>query len=318
MSGARLVGWGSSLPPKVVTNAELEATLDTSDRWIVERTGIEERRMGGSTIGLAVEAVRSALDVAGLGPSDVDLVVLCTSTPEQVMPPSATVVCEQLGMTCGSFDLNAACAGFAYGLVAGARLMGDQVRHALVIGSDTLSRITDPGDRGTAIVFGDGAGAVVLQAVDGPGDLLAWDSGSDGTAHRLLYADHGDTIVMVGREVFRRAVRVTEESIRATLDRAGVGPQDVALFVPHQANLRIIEAVNDRVGLSLDRTAVVLGRTGNTSAASIPIALDEAARAGRLSPGDLVLFAGFGAGMSWSSALFRWGGGDHEPRGMSC
>ncbi len=306
MSGVRIAGCGAALPPKVVTNADYEATLDTSDRWIVERTGIRERRIGGTTVGLAVEATRAALDCARLGPGDVDLLVLCTSTPEQTMPASATAVCEQLGITGGSFDLNAACAGFTYGLVAGAAMTGGHVRTTVVVGADTMSRITDQGDRTTAVLFADGGGAVVLRAVEGPGELLAWDAGSDGTAHHLLYAELGGPIVMSGREVFRRAVRVTEASIRATLARAQVTPDQVALFVPHQANVRIIEALVERVGLSMARTAVVVDRTGNTSSASIPLALDEAARAGRLAAGDLVLFAGFGSGMSWSSVLVRW------------
>jgi len=306
VSGVRIAGCGAALPPKVVTNADYEATLDTSDRWIVERTGIRERRIGGTTVGLAVEATRAALDCARLGPGDVDLLVLCTSTPEQTMPASATAVCEQLGITGGSFDLNAACAGFTYGLVAGAAMTGGHVRTTVVVGADTMSRITDQGDRTTAVLFADGGGAVVLRAVEGPGELLAWDAGSDGTAHHLLYAELGGPIVMSGREVFRRAVRVTEASIRATLARAQVTPDQVALFVPHQANVRIIEALVERVGLSMARTAVVVDRTGNTSSASIPLALDEAARAGRLAAGDLVLFAGFGSGMSWSSVLVRW------------
>ncbi|HLG68213.1 MAG TPA: beta-ketoacyl-ACP synthase III [Acidimicrobiales bacterium] len=306
MSGVRIAGCGAALPPKVVTNADYEATLDTSDRWIVERTGIRERRIGGTTVGLAVEATRAALDCARLGPGDVDLLVLCTSTPEQTMPASATAVCEQLGITGGSFDLNAACAGFTYGLAAGAAMTGGHVRTTVVVGADTMSRITDQGDRTTAVLFADGGGAVVLRAVEGPGELLAWDAGSDGTAHHLLYAELGGPIVMSGREVFRRAVRVTEASIRATLARAQVTPDQVALFVPHQANVRIIEALVERVGLSMARTAVVVDRTGNTSSASIPLALDEAARAGRLAAGDLVLFAGFGSGMSWSSVLVRW------------
>jgi len=306
VSGVRIAGCGAALPPKVVTNADYEATLDTSDRWIVERTGIRERRIGGTTVGLAVEATRAALDCARLGPGDVDLLVLCTSTPEQTMPASATAVCEQLGITGGSFDLNAACAGFTYGLAAGAAMTGGHVRTTVVVGADTMSRITDQGDRTTAVLFADGGGAVVLRAVEGPGELLAWDAGSDGTAHHLLYAELGGPIVMSGREVFRRAVRVTEASIRATLARAQVTPDQVALFVPHQANVRIIEALVERVGLSMARTAVVVDRTGNTSSASIPLALDEAARAGRLAAGDLVLFAGFGSGMSWSSVLVRW------------
>ena len=304
--GIRLVGWGTALPDKVITNADLEARLDTSDQWITERSGIRERRVGGTTAGLAVTAARDALDRAGLTPADVDLLVLATTTPDQAIPATSAHVADQLGIHCGAFDLNAACSGFVYSLVAAAGMTAPHVRRVLLIGSETLSRVTDWDDRSTAVLFADGAGAVVLEAVDGPGDLLAWDLGVDGSSRSILYADLGGFLIMEGREVFRRAVRVTVESAQTTLERAGVGASDIALFVPHQANLRIMEAAAQRLGIPSERIAVVLDRTGNTSSASIPLALADAADKGRLSPGDLVLLSGFGAGMTWASAVLRW------------
>ncbi|HEX5267499.1 MAG TPA: beta-ketoacyl-ACP synthase III [Acidimicrobiales bacterium] len=304
--GIRLVGWGTALPDKVVTNADLEARLDTSDQWITERSGIRERRIGGTTAGLAVGAARAALGKAGLSPSDVDLFVLATTTPDQAIPATSAHVADQLGINCGAFDLNAACSGFVYSLVAAAGMTAPHVRRVLLVGSETLSRVTDWEDRTTAVLFADGAGAVVLEAVDGPGDLLAWDLGVDGSLRPILYADLGGFIVMEGKEVFRRAVRVTVESARITLERAGVAASDIAMFVPHQANLRIMDAVAQRLEIPSERIAVVLDRTGNTSSASIPLALADAADKGRLSPGDLVLLSGFGAGMTWASAVVRW------------
>ncbi|HET9733151.1 MAG TPA: beta-ketoacyl-ACP synthase III [Acidimicrobiales bacterium] len=304
--GVRITGWGTFLPDKVVTNADLEARIDTNDQWITERTGIRERRVGGNTVENGSAAAHAALERAGLAPGDVDLLVLATTTPDQAVPASSAAVAERMGLTCGAFDLNAACAGFVYSTVAAAGMMGGHIRRVLVIGADTLSRITDWEDRNTAVLFADGAGAVVLEWVDGPGDLLSWDLGADGTARSILYADLGGYIVMEGREVFRRAVRVTVDSALITLQRAGVKADDIALFVPHQANLRIIDAVGSRLGIPAERTAVVLDRTGNTSSASVPLALGDAADAGRLHPGDLVLMSGFGAGMTWASAVVRW------------
>ena len=304
--GIRLVGWGTALPDKVVTNADLEARLDTSDEWITERTGIRERRVGGTTADLAVAAGRAALDRSQLTPADVDLLVLATTTADQAIPATSAHVADQLGINCGAFDLNAACSGFVYSLVVAAGMTAPHVRRILLVGSETLSRYTDCEDRTTAVLFADGAGAVVLEAVDGPGDLLAWDLGVDGASRSILYADLGGFIVMEGREVFRRAVRVTVESAQLTMERAQVAPDDIALFVPHQANLRIIDAAAQRLGIPAERIAVVLDRTGNTSSASIPLALADAADAGRLRPGDLVLLSGFGAGMTWASAVLRW------------
>jgi 3-oxoacyl-[acyl-carrier-protein] synthase-3 len=306
MRTARIAGWGVALPEKVVTNEDLAAVLDTSDEWIRERSGIRERRIGGTTSGLAIEAGQAALDHAGVAPQDVDLLVVCTSTPDQQLPATASTVQHTLGLTCGAFDLNAACSGFVYGLVAGYQFVNGGVDRVLVIGSETMSRIIDWDERTTAVLFGDGAGATVLEATEGEPTLLAWDLGSDGSLRSILDAEIGGFMRMEGKEVFRRAVRVVIDSANRTMQQAGVTADDIALFVPHQANIRIIDSVNAKLGFSMDRTAVVLDRTGNTSAASIPIALEDAAANGRLKPGDLVLMTGFGAGMTWASALVRW------------
>jgi 3-oxoacyl-[acyl-carrier-protein] synthase-3 len=204
-------------------------------------------------------------------------------------------------------DLNAACAGFTYGLVTAAGLISAGVDRVLLVGAETLSRATNWADRTNAFLFGDGAGAVVVEAVPGEGSLLGWDLGVDGTLVPLLYADHGQGMAMRGQEVFRKAVRVTADSARLSMERAKVSIDDIALFVPHQANIRIMDAVAARLGLPSERIAVVIDHTGNTSSASIPLALVEAAEQGRLHDGDLVLLAGFGAGMTWASAVWRWG-----------
>jgi len=290
----------------VVTNADFEARLDTSDAWIVERTGIRERRFGGTTRSLAVEAARAALDRAGRRASEIDLLILSTTTPDQAVPATSSAVHADLGCSGAAFDLNAACAGYVYSIVTAVAMLGVGYRRALVIGADTLSRITDQDDRSTAVLFADGAGAVVIEADDHE-MLLAHDLGLDGTLGSLLYCDHGGYLAMEGKEVFRRAVRASVESAQKVLAEAGVGPDDIALFVPHQANLRIIHAAVQRLGLAPERAAIVLDRTGNTSSGSMGIALAEAADEGRLADGDLVLLSGFGAGMTWASAVLRWG-----------
>jgi 3-oxoacyl-[acyl-carrier-protein] synthase-3 len=322
-----VTGWGIALPEHRLTNAELEQRVDTNDAWIVERTGIRERRIasdGDTTASLAIAAGAAAIKEAGLTPDAVDLLVVATATPEQPIPHTGAFVGDGLGLRCGSFDLAAGCAGFVYGLVTGASmLVGGGLDHVLVVGSETLSRIVDPADRGTCIIFGDGAAATVLTASgdDGPG-LLAWDLGCDGSATGLLGIPAGGSrrpitaeglaagehfLKMQGQEVFRRAIRAVVDSGMLTLERAGVASSEVAWFVPHQANVRIIEAAAHRLDIPRERTIVNIERYGNTSAASIPLALAEAADAGRFTDGDLILLSGFGAGMSWASALVRWG-----------
>jgi len=305
--GATITGWGTALPPKVLTNHDLEQMFDTSDDWIVERTGIRERHVGGTTTGLSIEAGRKALDMSGIDPADIDALVLATTTPDRTVPASSPAVATELGLHCGAFDVNAACSGFVYGLVQAHGMIAMGARNVLLIGTDTLARITDWTDRNTAILFADGSGAVVLQASDGPGQLLGWDLDADGSAERFLYSEIGGFIHMEGKEVFRRAVRIMVDSATKSLNHAGVGIDQVKLVVPHQANVRIIQAACERLGAPMDKTVVVLDRTGNTSSASIPLAMCDALDNQRVEEGDLVLLVGFGAGMTAASAVLRWG-----------
>ena len=309
--GARFTGWGLALPERVITNDELSKTMETSDEWIRERTGIHRRHVGGSTMSLSVDSARKAIAMAGLQPSDIDALVLATTTPDRQVPATSAAVARELGLSCGAFDINAACSGFVYALAVAHGLIAIGSQKVLLIGTDTLSRITDWTDRNTAVLFADGSGAAVLEAVDGPGHLLAWDLDADGSAEDLLYAEIGGNIQMDGKEVFRRAVRIMVDSAQKSLDIAGVSGDDIALVVPHQANTRIIDAACDRLGIPAERTAVVLHETGNTSSASIPLALFDAATDGAMSgrhlrDGDLVLMVGFGAGMTAASAIIRW------------
>ena len=308
MPGLTVRSCGIAVPDKILTNDDLSARLDTSDEWIAERTGIRERRIGGTTSGLAIEAGRQALERAGLEPADIDVVVLATTTPDATVPATSATVQAELGIPGGAFDVNAACSGFVYGLVTAAGLIATGSGRVLLIGSDTLSRITDWDDRKMAVLVGDGAGAVVLEPVDGPGDLLSWNLGADGTLRHLLRCDHGGYLTMDGKEVFRRAVRVVVDSAVKALDDAGLSAADVDLLVPHQANLRIIQAACQRLGIPEERTAVVIDRYGNTSSASVPLALDDAVTGGRVRRGDHLLLTGFGGGMTWASAVLRWGG----------
>lgn len=308
MPGAVITGWGSAVPDKIVTNDDLSARLDTSDQWITERTGIKQRHIGGTTSELAVAAGRKALERAGRSGADIDLVVLATTTPDATVPGTSATVQEQLGVAGGAFDLNAACSGFVYALVAAHGLVLAGCRRVLVIGSETLSRITDWDDRTIAVLVGDGAGAVVLEATEGPGDLLGWDLGADGSLRHLLKCDHGGYLYMNGKEIFRHAVRAVVDSSTAALTRAGLTSADVDLFVPHQANARIITAAAQRLGIPDERCIVTIDRYGNTSSASVPLALCDALDAGRLQTGDRVLLSGFGGGMTWASAVLRWGG----------
>ena len=301
-----ITGWGRALPEKVVTNSELAKTMDTSDEWIRERTGIERRHIGGTTASLSIESGRKAIEMAGVDPLTIDALILATTTPDRTVPATSAAVQNGLGLRCGAFDVNAACSGFVYGLVTAHGLIAIGMKKILVIGTDTLSRITDWSDRNTAILFADGSGAAVVEAVDGPGQLLGWDIDADGSLEDLLYAEIGGTLHMEGKEVFRRAVRIMVDSAQKSLKAAGLTTSDVTLVAPHQANLRIIEAACKRLDIPMSKAAWVGNETGNTSSASIPLALFDAADNNRLKTGDIVLLVGFGAGMTAASAVIKW------------
>ena len=308
MPGLTLTGWGKGLPERVVTNDELSRTLDTSDEWIAERTGIRERRVGGSASTLGLAAARAALGVANVEPAGIDAILLATTTPDRLIPATAPLIQEALGAQCPAVDLNAACSGFMYGLWIARGLLATGSKRILLIGAEHLSRWVDWDDRAMAVLFGDGAGAVVLESTDDRGDLLGFDVGSDGSLMHLISCEHGGTIQMDGKETFRRAVRIMVDSAQRALKDASLSIEDVALVVPHQANQRIIQAACDRLGVDIDRAVSVIDRYGNTSSASIPLALVVALDEGRIKPGDVLLLTGFGAGMTWASAVLRWPG----------
>ncbi len=304
--GAKIIGWGTSLPTKIVTNDDLSKTIDTSDEWIRERTGIERRHIGGTTASLSIESGRKAIDKAGIDPLSIDALVLSTTTPDRTVPATSATVQHGLGLRCGAFDVNAACSGFVYALVTGHGLVAMGMKRILVIGTDTLSRITDWTDRNTAILFADGSGAAVIEATSGPGQLLGWDFDADGSLEDLLYAEIGGTLHMEGKEVFRRAVRIMVDSAEKSIKAAGLTTNEIDLVVPHQANIRIIEAACKRLDIPMSKTSVVLNETGNTSSASIPLALFDAVDRGRVKSGDNILLVGFGAGMTAASAVIKW------------
>ena len=320
---SRIIGTGVYLPARVMENAELAAQVDTSDQWIVERTGIRRRHIaaeGEFTSDLATAAAREALLAAGLDAEAIDLIIVATATPDQTFPATATRVQAKLGMTKGiAFDVSAVCSGFLYGLtVADAMIRAGQGRTALVIGAETFSRILDWEDRGTCVLFGDGAGAVVLRAEAGQGlpsdkGILAARLHSDGRYNELLYVDGGPgstgttgKLRMKGKEVFRHAVTNLSEVMLETLDAAGLSPKDVAWVIPHQANLRILEGTAKKLGLSIDSVVITVDRHANTSAASVPLALDTAVRDGRIKDGDLLLLEAMGGGFTWGAAAVRW------------
>ena len=306
---SRIIGWGSNLPEKILTNDDLAELMDTNDEWIRERTGIAQRHVGGSTGNMAIHAGRQALERAGLTGEDIDLVMVATTTPDQLMPGTSALVHAELGIRGGACDIQAVCSGFTYGLTTANGLLATGLDRILVIGSDALSDYVDWTDRGTAILFGDGAGAVVLERSDTP-TLLAFDLGAGGEFRHIGYTDHGGKIQMDGKEVFRVAVRAVTTSAQRTLDRAGLTAQDIDWFLPHQANVRIIEAIASRLGIPMEQTVLTIDRTANNSAATIPIALDAAVNDGRIRPGDRLLMAGFGFGMTWASAIVDWNPGD--------
>ena len=306
MAHGRITGWATHLPERRLTNHDLAEIVDTTDEWIRERSGIGARHVDGRVTEMSAEAGRDALAMAGVDPADVNLLLLATCSSDQQFPASASVVQHELGMSCGAIDLNAACSGFVYGLVTAMQFAEGGMETILLIGSDALSGITDWTDRGTCVLFGDGAGAVVIQrSADAP-TLLGWDLMSDGSAASILTCEHGGKIFMNGKEVFRRAILAIEGAATRALERAAVSIDDITLVVPHQANIRIIEAALKRLDIPIEKAAMVLEHTGNTSAASIPLAFVDALGKGRVDPGDLVLMVGFGAGMSSAAAVVRW------------
>ena len=311
-------GVGSALPKRELTNKELAATVDTSDEWIVERTGIRTRYVAGegeTTGSLATEAARRALESAGIVATDIDLIVLATATPDQTFPSTATKVQAALGINdCIAFDVHAVCTGFLYALsVADSMLRSGNADHALVIGAETFSRILDWEDRGTCVLFGDGAGALVLSAEEGERGILATKLHADGRHNDLLFVDGGPSTTgtvgklrMKGREVFRHAVVNLADVLNEVLEAAGLTAADVDWVVPHQANARILDATAKKLGLPPEKVVVTVDRHANTSAASVPLALDTAVKDGRIKRGDLVVLEAMGGGFTWGAAALRY------------
>ena len=315
-------GVGHYLPERVVPNSEFEKTLDTSDEWIRTRSGIENRRFAAEdefTSDLGTHAARAALENAGLEPDDIDAVIVATSTPDLTFPSAATMIQEKLGMTQGfAFDVQAVCAGFIYALAnANGMIVSGQAKRVLVIGAETFSRILDFTDRATCVLFGDGAGALILEAQEAegtPGDrgILGMDLNSDGRYRDLLYVDGGMVsqktgfVVMQGNALFRQAVEKLAQTADSALVKAGLGHDDVDWIVPHQANIRIIQGTAKKLGVSMDKVVVTVQDHGNTSAASIPLALSVGVERGQIKPGDLVVTEAIGGGLAWGAVVLRW------------
>jgi 3-oxoacyl-[acyl-carrier-protein] synthase-3 len=313
-----ILGTGSALPARKVDNAELAKTVDTSDEWIVERTGIRSRHVAGegeTTASLAIEASRKALEAAGIEPAEIDMIVLATATPDQTFPSSATKVQATLGIPdCIAFDVHAVCTGFLYALsVADSMIRSGNAKTALVIGAETFSRLLDWEDRATCVLFGDGAGAVVLRGEEGERGILATKLHADGRHNDLLFVDGGPSTTgtvgklrMKGREVFRHAVVNLAQVLSEVLESAGLVPDDVDWVVPHQANARILDATAKKLGLPAEKVVVTVDRHANTSAASVPLALDTAVRDGRIQRGQLVVLEAMGGGFTWGAAALRY------------
>ncbi|MBF0607219.1 MAG: beta-ketoacyl-ACP synthase III [Candidatus Magnetobacterium sp. LHC-1] len=323
---AKIISTGSYLPERVLTNHDLEQIVNTTDQWIIERTGITERHIAGDTQSvsdLAAEAAMVALRRASISADSIDLIIVATITGDMPVPATACFLQRNIGaVNAAAFDVNAACSGFIYGLsVANAYILAGLYRRILVIGAETLSKVTDWEDRNTCVLFGDGAGAVIVEAAEGDNGILSIDIYSDGTMAEMLQLPGGgsryptttDTInnhmhyiKMKGNETFKVAVRTLERLVTDALAKNNLTASDLALLIPHQANMRIISATADRLGIGMDKVMVNLHKCGNTSAASIPIALDEAVVAGRVKANDVILLEAFGGGLTWASALIRW------------
>lgn len=316
---SRILSTGGYLPERVLTNADLEKMVDTSDQWIVERTGIRERHLAAeheTTSDLAVAAARQAIAAAGIDVAEIDLIIVATTTPDLIFPSTACLVQNKLGMSngCAAFDVQAVCSGFVYALsIADNFIRVGQARRALVIGAETLSRITDWNDRGNCILWGDGAGAVILVASETPG-IISTHLHADGRYRDLLHVNGGvsagsdgkPTMRMQGNTVFKIAVNTLDAIVDETLAANGLQKSDINWLVPHQANIRIIQATAKKLGMSMDNVVVTVDRHGNTSAASIPLALDVAVRDGRIQAGEIVLMEAFGGGFTWGSVLIKW------------
>jgi len=310
---ARIVGTGSYLPPRIITNSELEKSLDTTDEWITSRTGIKERRIveDQNTCDLALEASLNALEMAELKASEIDLIILATTTPDKIFPATATTLQDRIGASCPAFDLQAVCAGFVFALTTAQQYIENGVaKNILVVGSETMSKIVDWNDRSTAILFGDGAGAVVVSKDNNTGIKHA-KLCSDGSYLSSLHVNNNGinetgTIEMAGNEVYKIAVNRLSDLAEATLKDCNMTSVDLAWMVPHQANIRIISAVAKRINLPMSKVILTIEKHGNTSAASIPLALDVAVRDGRIKKGDNLLFEGIGGGFSWGSLLVEY------------
>ncbi len=308
---AGVIGIGRYVPERVMTNEELERMVDTSDEWIRTRTGIEERRIADKemdTSHMAELAAKEALNDAGLDASEVDLILVATVTGDYGFPSVACLIQERLGAkNAVAMDLSAACAGFIYGMITAKQFIQTETyKNILVIGVEKLSKITDWEDRNTAVLFGDGAGAAVIAPVENDKGILSFDMGSDGSGAKHLY-QNGDLLYMNGREVFKFAVRQMPESSMKVVEKAGLSKEDVDFLIPHQANIRIMEAARERLDLPKEKMAVTVSKYGNTSSSSIPIALVEALEEGKIKDGDVLVLVGFGGGLTWGAVALRWG-----------
>ena len=309
---AGILGVGKYLPAEIVTNKDLEKIMDTSDEWIRTRTGIEERRLAGDgieTSDMALEAARKAIEDAGISADEIELILVATVTPDQSFPSVACMIQEQLGAKkAAAMDVSAACAGFMYGMATAEQFIKNQsCKYVLVVGVEKLSKLIDWEERNTAVLFGDGAGAVLMGPVQQGKGLLAFELGADGSGGRHLYKNKEDHIIMNGREVFKFAVRQMGESCMNVLGKAGLEKSDVDFLIPHQANLRIMESARERLELPAEKMSKTVHKYGNNSAASIPIALAEEKEAGKIKDNDLIIMVGFGGGLTWGAIALRWG-----------
>ncbi|MBI5958649.1 MAG: ketoacyl-ACP synthase III [Chloroflexi bacterium] len=329
---AKITGWGKYVPARVLTNADLAKMVDTSDEWITTRTGIKERHIRteqDTTSSMSVEAAKKALEVAGITAQDLDLIIICTSSPDYLLPSVASQVQHLLGAKCGAFTLVAGCSGWVYGLVTASQFItAGAYNRVLVVGVEIISFALDFTDRTTCVLFGDAAAATIIEVSEEPGGVLSYELGSDGSGAMALYVPDGGVVAplsqktlderrqfirMDGQEVFKFAVRTLAASLKHTIYQAGLTPDDIDLFIPHQANARIIEAAARQMRVPVEKFFMNLDRYGNTSAASVPLAMVEAIEEGRLKDGDLVAMCAFGAGLTWASAVLRMGSGEVSP-----